>query len=258
MEVKMQYALVNGQRRNPESGLRGECQFDGHPMVGRCGPIRAKHWAHLGAYSCDPWWKNKTEWHLTWQEHFPENWREISAFDENGVKHIADVKTDQGWVIEFQNSPIKLEERQSREVFYRKMVWVVNGNRRKNDTKHFIDAVNDGVRETAKIIRLRWYKGTLLREWTRKTVPVFFDFGEQSRVWWLHHSDGPMYVVAFSRTEFIQLHGGGPTQASKTFEKVLEDLRFVFARWNPQPSDPLAGFQRYADRQKWARSRRRF
>ena len=43
---------------------------------------------------------------------------------DDGEKHIADVKTDQDCVIEFQHTYIKPDERRSREEFYKNIVWV--------------------------------------------------------------------------------------------------------------------------------------
>jgi peptidoglycan hydrolase CwlO-like protein len=50
---------------------------------------------------------------------------EDEATDE---KHFADVRTDKGLVIEFQNSPITPPTIRQRETFYGNMIWVVNAN----------------------------------------------------------------------------------------------------------------------------------
>ena len=100
-------------------------------MIAKCGEIKIWHWAHKSRRHCDHWWENETEWHRAWKGLFPDHWQEVVQEDENGVRHIADVKTDQGWVIEFQHSLIKPEERRSRDAFYSKLVWLVdrsNGN----------------------------------------------------------------------------------------------------------------------------------
>lgn len=64
-----------------------------------------------------------------WKACFNINWQEVvqsdSATDEI---HIADVKTPKGVVLEFQNSPMDLQEMRSRESFYRNMVWIVNAS----------------------------------------------------------------------------------------------------------------------------------
>lgn len=49
-------------------------------------------------------------------------------FDASGEKHVADVKTATGAVLEFQNSPMPPNELRAREHFYGNMLWVVNGS----------------------------------------------------------------------------------------------------------------------------------
>src|SRR5579872_4564917 len=105
--MKTKFALVEGQRQEAQPGLTGKCQFCEKPMVAKCGKTRIKHWAHIGKRTCDLWWENETEWHRAWKGHFPAEWQEIVHQAQNGEKHIADVKTDLGWVLEFQHSYIK-------------------------------------------------------------------------------------------------------------------------------------------------------
>jgi hypothetical protein len=114
-------------------------------MVAKCGEERIWHWAHQGTRTCDSWWEPETEWHRAWKGKFPIAWQEVIHPAENGEKHIADVKTDHGWVIEFQYSFIKPDERRSRNAFYPKLVWVVNGTRRKRDRAQFLRACEHGV-----------------------------------------------------------------------------------------------------------------
>lgn len=126
----MKYADIAGERRVPAPTLRGTCVLCGKQMVAKCGLKVAWHWAHLGVRHCDPWWENETPWHKRWKSHFPEPWHEVVRFDSTtGEKHIADVKTPGGVVLEFQNSPMGLAELRAREAFYGDMVWVVNGTK---------------------------------------------------------------------------------------------------------------------------------
>lgn len=122
----MQYALVDGQRTPPAPGLKGACSVCGASMLPKCGEKIIWHWAHAGRLHCDSWWERETEWHRAWKTCFPVSQREIVMFAPDGEKHVADVKTDNGMVIEFQNSPMKPEELRSREAFYGKMIWIVN------------------------------------------------------------------------------------------------------------------------------------
>ena len=93
------------------------------------GDIKVWHWAHKSKKMCDHWWENETQWHRDWKNCFPEEWQEVVHFAEDGEKHIADVKTPSGLVIEFQHSAIKPDEQRSRELFYRNMIWIVDGTR---------------------------------------------------------------------------------------------------------------------------------
>lgn len=111
----MKFALVHGQRQEAKKGLRGTCPGCGSPVIAKCGEIRAGHWAHERKSDCDPWWENEGEWHRAWKDRFPDDWQEVPQYAENGEKHIADVKTADGYVLEFQHSPIKPEERRARE-----------------------------------------------------------------------------------------------------------------------------------------------
>ena len=137
----MRYALVNGEMSEAERGLSGECRGCGMPMLSRCGRVRVKHWAHKGKVVCDPWMKAKTQWHIRWQDRFPKTWQEFRFIAESGEMHIADVKTKKNWVIEFQHSPISYEERQARNNFYKKLVWVVDGMTRKRDKPKFFGSL---------------------------------------------------------------------------------------------------------------------
>lgn len=123
----MQFALVNGTRHPATPKLVGACAVCGSQMISKCGTKVLWHWAHQGRKHCDPWWENETEWHRSWKGYFPEPWREQVHFDASGEKHIADVKTPSGTVLEFQNSPMPLDELQAREQFYGNMLWIVNG-----------------------------------------------------------------------------------------------------------------------------------
>jgi len=69
-------------------------------------------------------------WHRNWKKAFPLDYREKSfCCQTTGELHRADVFTPCGTAIEFQNSPISLSEMKSREAFYSKMIWVVNGKK---------------------------------------------------------------------------------------------------------------------------------
>ena len=223
----MKFALVNGQRQEARPGLRGECRACGSPMVAKCGEIKVRHWAHKGRRNCDPWWENETEWHRNWKNQFPDHWQEVVQFDaEDGEKHIADVKTDDGWVLEFQHSYIQPEERRSRDAFYPKLIWVVDGLRRKRDKKQFREACERSTLVFAKspVRRVTSGGGALLRDWTESRTHVFFDFGDEHPLWWLWHKgdDVRAYVAPITRADFIEIHGHTATQGARDFDSIVK------------------------------------
>jgi len=208
----MKLAIVNGERKEPLPGLIGSCSGCGQPTVAKCGQIKVHHWAHKSKLECDPWWENETEWHRTWKSHFPESWQEIVHKAESGEFHRADIKTDKNWVLEFQYSAIDPIERTSRNNFYGKLVWIVNGQRRKKDPVHFF-----GSLKLVKTLEDPFFKracdvisdkSALLRDWSNTASPVFFDFNEPEVLWCLlpQSPEGKAVVVEISRKRFIDLH----------------------------------------------------
>lgn len=124
----MQFSNVNGQRVRPYPRLAGSCPACGEPTHSKCGKLVIWHWAHTTKKHCDSWWENESEWHKQWKSHFPEDQQEvIHHCADTGERHIADVKTKNGLVIELQHSSISLDELLARESFYGNMIWVVDG-----------------------------------------------------------------------------------------------------------------------------------
>ncbi|WP_407306486.1 competence protein CoiA [Acinetobacter sp.] len=115
-------------RSEPIRGKSGLCCGCGKKVVAKCGNIKLNHWAHTSADKCDSWWENETEWHRQWKSHFPIDTREVTFYDPLLAEyHRADVHNKNGVTIEFQNSPLTREELNSRNEFYNKIVWIVNG-----------------------------------------------------------------------------------------------------------------------------------
>ncbi len=220
----MKYSSVNGERVEAHRGLRGQCLVCGNTTIARCGLVRRSHWAHKVKQTCDPWWENETKWHRAWKDQFPKEWQEIIQYAENGEKHVADVKTIQGYVIEFQHSHIKQEERQAREDFYKKMVWVVDGTGRGDQ---FLKALNERpIPITSLLRKVRINDSVLLTEWSNSRVPVFFDFGKEV-LWCLLPTSQNIWgcIVECPRHEFIELHKD--ENQSKNFEKWLNEINYL-------------------------------
>jgi hypothetical protein len=234
----MKFSIVEGTRQEAKPNLYGICPACNQPTVAKCGAIKMWHWAHKVRRTCDVWWENETEWHRKWKGRFPESWQEIVHKAENGERHIADVKTDQGWVIEFQNSYLKPEERNSRDTFYKKLVWVVNGLRRARDSKQFLNAINRGVPigQNSHVRKVSSHECAVLQEWGGCESPVLFDFGGDQLLWWVlkWRPNGVAYVAPFGQKDFIDIHLGGASQAAQSFEAFVNDIGKLVAQYELQ------------------------
>jgi len=150
------------------------------PTVAKCGQHKIWHWAHKSLENCDLWWESETEWHRNWKDRFPREWQECVHFDlETGEKHIADIKTDRGLVIEFQHSLMSLEELRSREQFYKNMVWIIDGCRLESDFVYFRLSLDAKLHDRPVAYSLQWCGlSKLFDNWAQATKPIFVDFGQ--------------------------------------------------------------------------------
>lgn len=212
----MRFALVEGKKAEATKGAKGLCPSCGSEVIARCGEVRVDHWSHKGTRTCDPWWENETDWHRSWKGQFPVDWQEVTHFSEKGEKHIADVKTDNGWVLELQHSYLEPDERRARNAFYPKLVWIVDGLRRKRDKQQFQKAIEESVVVSEKpLIRRVRFPGEcrILKEWLDCSALVFFDFQEVKELkdpflWFLLPgvSSSEAYLMRFARTRFVEFH----------------------------------------------------
>lgn len=220
----MKYALVNDQPQEAFPGGKGLCRGCGGGVIAKCGTQRLHHWAHRGERACDSWWEPETEWHRAWKNHFPAECQEVIQYDgQSGEKHIADVRTNHGLVIEFQHSHLKLEERAARERFYGNMVWIVDGTRLKRDYSRFLKGKDD-LRQTNNqgYFLLSFPEECFPAMWVESSVPVIFDFrgvGEveaadiwRDTLWCLlpGRAVGSAVVVAMSREQFVTVAPSRP------------------------------------------------
>jgi ssDNA-binding Zn-finger/Zn-ribbon topoisomerase 1 len=177
----MKYGLVNGEKTSASPKLVGFCPLCGGQLVSKCGNTKVHHWAHKNTKECDSWWERETQWHRDWKNCFPVEWQEVVHKDQSGEKHIADVKTPHGLVIEFQHSNITIEERDSREAFYEYMIWVVDGTRRKTDLVRF----NAGISyfkqsKMSNVFFVPYPEEVLSKDWLGSREIVILDFNGES------------------------------------------------------------------------------
>lgn len=218
----MRFALVNGHKSEALPKLKGLCPHCGAEMIARCGRVKVWHWAHKTKEVCDPWWEPETEWHREWKDHFPVEWQEVTHINPiTGEKHIADVKNPYGLAIEFQHSPIKYEERCSREEFYGNMVWVVNGTRGSLDESYFNMGLSGPIQKDPLAYQISWFsRGKLLHNWGESKVKVYLDFGKDI-IWRL---------VFFDSTKMIG--AVGPLPKSVFIEDCLKGNEISVAKFD--------------------------
>lgn len=173
----MKFAIHNGTRIEATPKAKGQCPCCRTEVIPICGSKRVWHWRHKTKQTCDPWWENETEWHRDWKNKFPLEWQEIVHFSEDGEKHIADVKTPDGFIIEFQHSQLRNNERQAREAFYRNMAWIVDGMTPENQCSLFKATRHDNWIYW-KTGETKYFNSDELPEkWLHSGVKVYFDLG---------------------------------------------------------------------------------
>jgi competence protein CoiA len=171
----MKFAIINGIKTEATKEAKGICPICNSELIAKCGDRKMNHWSHKAIRNCDPWWEPETEWHRSWKNNFSQDWQEILLLDKNtNEKHIADIRTKHGLVIEFQHSPISSEESTSREKFYKTMFWVVDGARRKNDYSRFLKTQFRRLGQT--IFSIDCPEICLPVAWLDSSVNVVFDF----------------------------------------------------------------------------------
>jgi competence protein CoiA len=273
----MRFAVVEGKRREAQPGCSAECPACGQAMIARCGEHKVWHWAHRGARICDHWWESETEWHRGWKNHFPKDWQETSCRSDDGEKHFADVRTESGLVLEFQHSFLRRDERESREIFYQNMVWVVDGRRRARDRARFFASLGSATLVKLKPLTFSFpsNEGALLRDWAASRVPVFFDFGDLSEpsdplgfdkpILWRFNPRSPngrAYLSPVLKTLFLHAHLTGQPLKGLAYSTANERARprrapRFFIQRAHQPRWTM-GFQQYMARKQKARTRARF
>ncbi len=240
----MKFALAGGQRVEASIKARGMCPVCSGEVIAKCGTRRVFHWAHQGVRDCDSW-AGQSDWHLAWKNKFPIEWQEFVQHDPHtGERHIADVRTPHGLMVEFQRSHLDPQERVNREWFYRNMVWVVDGVRLPEDYPRF-----DKGKAELKPWKIpgcfliaspgRCFPAT----WLDSSVPVIFDFrgleesqpADQYRngLWCLlpRRAAGSAWVIGMSREQFVQVaHSHSQLPVVQEMLALMADIRAAEAQ----------------------------
>ncbi|WP_417559021.1 hypothetical protein [Mesoflavibacter zeaxanthinifaciens] len=124
----MKFALIDGVKTKAQPNLVAQCPNCGKQVRSYCGNQIINHWKHIKLNECDTWYERETEWHREWKNHFDIEYQEVIRFDnKTNEKHIADVyNSKKDVVLEFQHSPINTDEIQARELFYNRMIWIID------------------------------------------------------------------------------------------------------------------------------------
>ena len=251
----MKYALIDGIRFEAEPKRRGQCPLCNKPVISKCGVHKIWHWAHVSAKICDHWWEPETQWHREYKSEFPESWQEVRLRTGDGELHIADVKTENGFVLEFQHSNILPIERLTRERFYQRMVWVVNERRLKRDLPSFQAALDGASFVQAGHLKLQMavQNSAILKRWVGATATVYVDFADvrfsnfpqiqKHELWQLKFYNKYFFVEAtpLSRQSFIDHHLG---------KGKLLGFAPPILMMSPSDGAPLYGFERQLRKQE--------
>lgn len=216
-EMVLDFAILDSCRVHIDDtdSREAKCPVCDGTVIAKRGQYRIHHWAHKNKIECDRWWENKTEWHKRWQTIFPKECREVCFVDEeSGERHIADVCTDENFVIEFQHSFIDSKECEIREKFYTSkgngMMWVVDASGKRN-IKNFKD--NCGIsRETLCDENFKFYfvngylDDVFPEQWIDRSVPVIFDFGISEAEYYLlfHLTAGCKRLIVRMKKSFFE------------------------------------------------------
>ncbi len=111
----------DGNRIEASPGAQAHCAGCKGPLIAKCGSVNKWHWAHRSK-DCDSWHEPEGAWHLGWKSMAPKEWTEVVM-----GPHRADIRRDDGLVIELQASTISAEEIVERENFYGRMIWLLDG-----------------------------------------------------------------------------------------------------------------------------------
>jgi len=162
----MIYANFGGEKILASRGVEGKCPSCESTVIAKCGEIVTWHWAHRPDSICSQN-EPETQWHIDWKKKFPKECVEIKIGENR-----ADVFIN-GYVIEFQHSPISTEDIRKRENNYKNMIWIFN-------TEESFNSERLSIRESTKgtFWTFRWRH-------PRKSVffchsPVYLDLGKGS------------------------------------------------------------------------------
>ena len=223
----MRYALDHNKKKIKVklSAERAVCPGCQKEVIGKIYESRSNHWAHLKR-DCDDWYEPITDWHINWQNFFPEENQEVTLFDEKNEEfHRADIVLNNGVVIEIQNSPIHTKGISAREKFYGKkgLIWVLNAKNLIPKTR----LVNFFKPERCSIY-ITFQKGNYFEFVTKKIIGDLKDNFRHSFEEGHHKSESKdsIYYILFS-TSIVNMEF-----EKELIESTIESLNWKYSRSN--------------------------
>ena len=214
--------------------------------------VRA-HFAHKKGTEClDDWKHDMSEWHYNWQCQFPEEYREV-VVEKDEKKHRADVLIN-GYVIEFQHSPISRVEIKERNEFYTncgyKVIWVFDANdkiKNKFDNNGSIDPARLQARE-----RLEWKRARAeFKDQTCKNVFYFIEYNTDIFTNPPQNADIMLYLTEMHPKEIEYLPTIFPINNKLRYNYLLKDY-FVKSFWLIKDNDNvMSAFEIIDNSQKY-------
>lgn len=213
----MRYGIVNGIKTSADNYVKSEndiliCPCCDSEIIPKQGDIKIWHFAHKSKIECDSWYRGMTEWHKNWQNLFPLEYREvIHKCELTNEKHIADIKTKDNIIIEFQHSSITPQEIKAREKFYgEKMIWVLDSNSFKVNNVHYIQKketknTDETKEKLLEILNLseHFYQYNIYQKAIKFTTKSYF-FEIAQRPIFIDLNDGNLLYMKFKKGHIIK------------------------------------------------------
>jgi competence protein CoiA len=185
----MMYALdeLGIRKIIAKKGKKGICSGCNERVIAKCGEIKMWHWAHKPDSECSYSTAPETYWHRHWKTLFPSKDVEVVLGSKRADIYFNNL------VIELQNSNISVDEIKIREMHYKNMVWLING-------EHFDD--NFELREKDNYFTFRW-------KWSRKSwqyskCKKYIDFHDDTLFLIKKLYDKGGWGVLVSKEDFFQ------------------------------------------------------
>jgi len=211
------------------------------------------HFAHKKGTEClDDWKRDMSEWHYNWQCQFPEEYREV-VVEKDEKKHRADVLIN-GYVIEFQHSPISRDEIMERNEFYTncgyKVIWVFDANDKIKNTFENNGSIDPASLEVWE--RLEWKRARAeFKDQTCKNVFYFIEYNTDISTNPPQNADIMLYLTELHPKEIEYLPTIFPINNKHKPEYIylLKDY-FVKSFW-PIKDNVMSAFEIINNSQKY-------